>query len=946
MRRPPKNLPYTRSDLRLLIVDDDEDFAGSLADILEPRGYEVVLAHNAKSAMEAVHNFDARVALIDIRLDRSNGIELISKLRDVRANILCVMMTAYVGIETAIEALHQGAYDYLRKPLNAQDLFATLDRCFEKLRLEHEKEQAEKALMLRNKELEEVNERLRKIVESAKKLAAHSQYGEITPLLLEEFARNMAAQGGSLFLRNEDALVLVHSLDPGHAPSRLSFPLRKGSVMERVMTTRQPVLIKDFAREEHLAPSGWDGYKDASSLAFPLHDDTGEIVGIVTIHNRAGHPFTQHDQDLGGILASYCSETLRATRAIQALRGSEEKYRTILESIKEAYFEVDLSGNFTFFNDSTCEILGYSRDELSKMNRRACASPQASRKTDGIFDEICSTGNPAVMLDHEIVRKDGSIGMLEMSASLMVDASGLSAGIRCVARDISDRKRAEEERQRLATAIEHAAESIIITDKDGTIQYVNPACELISGYNREEVIGLNFSIFTGSGPDDNFFRKMWKTLIGGGVWNGQIVNRKKDSSLCEFETTISPIRDDAGAITSFVSVNRDVTQEEQLKRQLLQAQKMEAVGTLAGGIAHDFNNILQAILGYSELLFMGKKEGERGYRELCEILSAAKRGAELIQQLLSFSRKLESNKRPLLLNNEVKQVIKLLARTIPKMIEIELHLDEELKIINADPVQIQQTLMNLAVNAKDAMQNGGKLIIATENVSLDEEYCRAQLRVKPGDYVLLSISDTGHGMDNGTRERIFEPFFSTKPAGRGTGLGLAMAYVIVSSHGGSIVCESQPGKGATFLIYLPAAKHDAVFQMEPEPNYSISMGQETVLLVDDEEAIRDFGKQLLSSYGYKVLTAPDGERALEIYRKEGNRIDLIILDIIMPGMGGNKCLDELLKLNPEVKILISSGYAPEDTTYKALQSGAKTFIHKPFELKRLLKILREVIESP
>jgi PAS domain S-box-containing protein len=944
-RQRPEN--GTEADLprRLLIVDDDRDFAGSLTDILEPRGYQVAEAYSAQRALETLQHFDADVALVDIRLDRNSGIELIARLREVRADILCVMMTAYAGVETAIEALHQGAYDYLRKPLNAHDLFATIERCFEKLRLERDKDRAEAALRSRNQELEEVNARLRKIVESAKGLAVRSQWGEIGPHLLEEFAQNMAAEGGSLFLREREALVLVHSLDPGHAPGTITLPLRKGSIFEQALNAGEPVLIANIHQESDVEPSGWKGYKDGSLLVFPLQDDAGMVVGVLSLHNRTASSFTRQDQDLGSILASYGSETLRATRAHQALRESEEKYRTILESIKEGYFELDLAGNFTFFNDSLCEILGYPREELLGLNRRACTTPETAIRMDEVFDAICQTGKPAITADHEVLRKDGTSRILEMSTSLLLNSAGEAAGFRCVVRDISERKRAEEERQRLATAVEHAAESILVADKDGTIHYVNPAFERISGYSRDEVIGKSFRLFADSEQNDAAYDVLWTTLERGEVWKGQITNCSKDGRPCEFETTISPIRDHAGVITSFVSVNRDVTHEVQLKKQLLQAQKMEAIGTLSGGIAHDFNNILQAVLGYAELLLLGKKEGERGHRELREIIGAAKKGAELIQQLLTFSRKQESNRRPLDLNHEVLEVRKLLARTIPKMIEIELHLSDDLQIINADAVQMQQTLMNLTLNAKDAMPDGGKLTIATNNLTLDEAYGKPHFGVECGDYVRLSISDTGHGMDRETLEHIFEPFFSTKGPGSGTGLGLAMVYGIISAHDGFITCSSEPERGTCFQVYLPAIDQVAPIEASQEGRVAVERGQETILIVDDEEYIRDFGNQVLAMHGYQVLTAADGESALELYRGEQDRIDLVIMDLIMPGMGGSRCLQEILAINPQARVIVASGHAAEGSEREIVRSGARAFVRKPFEIRDLLWTMRRVLDA-
>jgi CheY-like chemotaxis protein len=374
---------------------------------------------------------------------------------------------------------------------------------------------------------------------------------------------------------------------------------------------------------------------------------------------------------------------------------------------------------------------------------------------------------------------------------------------------------------------------------------------------------------------------------------------------------------------------------------------MEAIGTLAGGIAHDFNNLLQAIQGYTELLLMRKREEESGFRELREVIRASKRGAELTQQLLTFSRKVESKRKPLDLNQEVGELRDLVERTIPRMIEVEFHLDGNLKALNADSAQLKQVLMNLVVNAKDAMPEGGKLVIETKNITLDQDFCKRYAEVKPGEYVLLSISDTGHGMDHDTLEHIFDPFYTTKEVGKGTGLGLAIVYGIVKNHEGYVMCSSRPGAGTSFRIYFPMTEveTETVDSMgSPESKPFALGGNETVLLVDDEEFIRELGMDVLGQAGYTVLTANDGEEALKVYRREHGRIDLIILDLIMPGMGGSKCLEELLKVNPQAQILIASGYSPDASTKGTLQSGAADFINKPYDTKQLLLLVRKILD--
>jgi len=398
-----------------------------------------------------------------------------------------------------------------------------------------------------------------------------------------------------------------------------------------------------------------------------------------------------------------------------------------------------------------------------------------------------------------------------------------------------------------------------------------------------------------------------------------------------------------GEILGFIGTLTDITEQKHLETKLQEAQKMEAVGTLAGGIAHDFNNLLQVILGYADLLRLRMGKDEPGSRELQVIVSASKRGAELTQQLLTFSRKVESKLRPTDLNLGVENTRKILARTLPKMIEIDVLLSGNLSFVNADPLQMEQVLMNLAVNAKDAMPDGGKLTIKTENVILDEEYCRTHPETRPGEYVLLEVSDTGHGMAEETLKHIFDPFFTTKGLAEGTGLGLAMVYGIVKSHDGYIDCTSDFGTGTTFKIYLPALEQEEKPEMVIEKDLYRG-GTETILLVDDEEFVRDVARQMLTEFGYTVIVANDGESALQLYEQEQGRVDLVILDLIMPGIGGRKCLEKLLTINSKAKIVVASGFSDIEPMKETVEAGAKGFIGKPYEIISFLKVVREVLD--
>jgi two-component system, cell cycle sensor histidine kinase and response regulator CckA len=509
---------------------------------------------------------------------------------------------------------------------------------------------------------------------------------------------------------------------------------------------------------------------------------------------------------------------------------------------------------------------------------------------------------------------------------------------------ITEAKRIDAVRRRLVTAVEQAVEGIVITDTTGNIEYVNPSYERITGYLSHEVIGQKPTMLRSEEGNSSIRQEIIETLGRGERWSGHLVKRRKDGNSYEEDVTVTPVLDPNGKVVNFVIVKRDVTKEAGLQRQLLQAQKMEAIGTLAGGVAHDFNNILQVTLGYSELLLADRTDENPDYDDLQRIHKAARSGAELVKSLLTFSRKVETSLVPLSLNQQVTQIEKLLKRTIPKMINIRLELSGDLTAINADPTQIEQILMNLAVNARDAMPDGGTLTIKTRDVELNQEDLLLNAGVQPGNYVLLSVSDTGQGMDKDTLQHMFEPFFTTKELGRGTGLGLAIVYGIVKNHGGHIGCNSKPGHGTTFEMYFPSSEEYA----EPDDESSDevqAMGTETVLLVDDEDFVRELGSRILKAHGYTVLSASEGEEALALYGKEKDRIALVILDLIMPTMGGKDCLKEILRVDPNARILIASGYSGDISIKECFDLGAKGFVAKPFRIKELLRQARRALNG-
>jgi PAS domain S-box-containing protein len=383
---------------------------------------------------------------------------------------------------------------------------------------------------------------------------------------------------------------------------------------------------------------------------------------------------------------------------------------------------------------------------------------------------------------------------------------------------------------------------------------------------------------------------------------------------------------------------------EELESQLRQVQKMEAIGTLAGGIAHEFNNLLQSVQGYAELILFGKSQSDPDYVRLKAITRAALRGGELTQQLLTFSRKSESRLQRVELSQEVLEANRILERTLPKMIRIEMDLEADLPPVHADPQQIEQILINLALNARDAMPRGGILTIRAEKLDIEKEDVHSLPKLYPGEYVRLSVSDTGHGMENAVVGRIFDPFFTTKEVGKGTGLGLAIVYGIVQNHGGAITCESEPGQGTSFKIYLPVAAGEET-PPTPETEVELVGGRETILLVDDEEFLRTLGEQVLGLYGYVVVTAADGDTAISIYERDHTRIDLVILDLIMPGKSGYDCMERFLEINPQVQIIVASGYLEMEGWESDILAKARFIVRKPYEMRDLLQMIRKTLDE-
>ena len=521
----------------------------------------------------------------------------------------------------------------------------------------------------------------------------------------------------------------------------------------------------------------------------------------------------------------------------------------------------------------------------------------------------------------------------------------LSTSNALLQQEIAERKRAEEHLVRLATAIEQAAESIILTDREGNVEYVNPAFEQTSSYQREEIIGRNIRIFKCNSHDDSFYRTMWNTITQGNVWTGHIIGKQKSGALREFETTISPVRGSSGEISDFVFVNRDVTHEVLLQSQLRQAQKMEVIGTLAGGIAHDFNNILAAILGYTEMAVEDLPKNTSTHKYLNEVLRAALRAKDLVKQILAFSRQGETQVRqPIEIAPVIKEALKLLRATFPATIELRQQISSHSLTVMVDPTQLHQIVMNLCANAAHAMRDRpGILEVTLGKVELDAASAGVHENLQPGSYVQLSVSDTGHGMDAATLDRIFDPYFTTKEAGEGSGLGLAVVRGIVKRHEGAIRVRSKPERGTVFEILFPRIeKPQEETENELEPPAG---GTERILFVDDEEPLATLGEWMLVQLGYHVTARTNSLEAMELFRSDPDAFDLVITDYTMRHMTGVDLAKEMLQIRPDIPIVLCTGYSEMISEVAAKEMGIRAFVMKPLGRQNIARVIRKVLNK-
>ncbi len=682
-----------------------------------------------------------------------------------------------------------------------------------------------------------------------------------------------------------------------------------------------------------------EGYESVALIPLVYHNET---YGLFQFNDRKKGLFTSEKIALLEELVTYVAVALSKLKSDEALRESEQFSTQVINNADEGIVIYGADQRYRGWNPYMELLIGLSaREVMGKYPQELFPF----LKDSGMIEQIekVLSGQRIPVAEFPFYSPyNGYTGWASHITSPLKNAAGEIIGAIGMVRNITARKQAEETLQKLYVAVEQSPSVILITDAEGFVEYANPRFSQITGYSIEEAIGQNPRVLRGDTPNE-VYRNLWETIRNGNIWEGEFHNKKKDGTFFWEHAIIAPIRNELGVTTNYLAIKEDITEQRSLQAQLQQSQKMEAIGLLAGGIAHDFNNILTAILGYSTLLQMELKASGKAKEYIENLLVMVEKASHLTKGLLAFSRNQKMTAKLLDLNDVVSTITKLISRVIGENIRVVPHLSKSKLQVMADDGQIEQVLMNLATNARDAMPSGGILTIATDIVTLDHSDPILADSGKPGNYAMISVSDTGGGMDEATISRIFEPFFTTKETGKGTGLGLSILYGIIKQHHGFVSVVSAPGAGTTFVIHIPVTDQTGESVSNTGPT-AITGGSETLLVVEDDMAIRSVIVQLLEKFGYRVLVAGDGEEALEIYDGKQKEISLVIMDMIMPRKNGKETYEAMQRIKPDIHALFVSGYPADVISQKNLLPEDVVFLPKPVSPIELLKSIRTILD--
>lgn len=800
----------------ILVVDDDRDFADSLAQLLRLEDYRVKTAYSADMAVELVESEAVAVALVDLRLEQNNGVQLIRDLRRIQPEILAVVMTAYASVDTAVQAIQEGVYDYLCKPFFEEDLIATLQRCFEKRKLLRDREEAVNAERARNRELNQLNTRLGHILRSMQALARCTTVRVLCRQLLSAMVDLLQASGGALYLRDGEALHLV-AMRTGQYPDAIALPPERGSVLSEALAHGRPAMGCENSANRSLGPN-------RTLVVFPLLDSGASVLGALFTHSDAVRHSFQPVMELGQILASFGAEAIQAAQATENLAESQERLSKIIKNSPSAISLKDIQGRYLLTNQRFDEWFGSgsARRDLEAGGGTSAAWDKAG--TEFVADSTVIANGGAVSGEVDVTLSDGGKHTILMTKFRVVDSTGEAVGIGTIGTDITEQRLAEQ--------------------------------------------------------------------------------------------------------------------------RLRQAQRMEAIGQLTGGVAHDFNNLLSVILGNLRLLQEQVAEQPDVRELLDEALDATRAGAELTGRLLAFGR--SQTLRPQLTDVRVlmRGMSRLLERAVGAGIEIRLDLPPELWQAYIDRGQLEGSVLNLVINARDAMPDGGELVVRARNTVLNQEDAKSIPEISPGNYVMLSVTDSGVGMSDDVMRQAVQPFFTTKAPGYGSGLGLSVVYGFIKQSKGHMELASDVGRGTTVSLYFPASTSVSISRVTGEGVDLACPGKgERVLLVEDQPNVRRSTRRLLTRLGYTVVEAADGRGALKILERNG-AIDILFTDIILPGQINGVMLGRAaLAVKPDLGVLYATGYAINSPGIgHHLRDATTILLRKPIQIEELSRALRLALD--
>jgi len=973
---------------RILVVDDVPANLKLVSDILSGYGYQIRPASSGSMALRTVEAEAPDLILLDVRMPEMDGYEVCRRLKADEKNrsIPVIFLSALDETADKVKGFEAGGVDFITKPFQTVEM---LKRIETHLSLRHLQNQLEaQNLQLRQEivERERAEEVLRKqeacleelVVARTADLQLEIQEHKQTEETLKDSERRLADIINLLpdptFAINLEGEVIIWNRGAEEFTGIKSEDMLGKDNYEYALPfygTRRPILVDLVLKPSEEVSSSYPRIRSENGLLKAEANTRSFMGGEAYLLGTAAPLYDAKGSVIGAI------ETLRditeRSRQEEALRESERRLSQIIDFLPDATFAIDLEGRVIAWNRAIEEMTGVKAEVmLGKGDYEYSLQFYGVRRP--ILIDLVFKSDEEIQQKYFFVKKEGACLLAEANVPVkgehlvlwgiarpLFDGKGNIVGAIESIRDITERKRAEEairEANERLKSVLHAATgySIIGTDQDGVIKIFNEGAELMLGYSAEDVVDKVTPVMIHD-PEEIAARGAeigldpgFEVLVAA-ARRGETETREwtyihKDGSRLTVSLTVTAMHSESGLLTGFIGIARNITAERKLEQQFIQSQKMECVGLLAGGVAHDFNNLLTPILGYTEMLIRGFSEDDPRRKRLQQVKEAADRAKDLTHRLLTFSRKQVVELKTLDLGDIVHQFEEILRRTIREDIQIDVVIAPSLGRVRIDAGQIELVLLNLSVNAQDAMPEGGRLTIEVKNIDLDASYAASHAEILPGPYVMLAVSDTGSGMDEKMAAHIFEPFFTTKELGKGTGLGLSTVYGIVKQHGGSIYVYSELDRGSAFKVFLPRVDEEGVpAEQSLSSGNAVVSGTETILVADDSEIVRLLVCDMLESFGYNVLVADSPERCIEMAREYQGTLDLLLTDVVMPGMNGMELVKLLRETRPELKVLFMSGYSSNVIGHHGVLDQNVVFVQKPFTIQSLSEKIQQALGS-